>query len=203
MTDEHWEIAPEALRRVCDPKKFSFRTTGEIKPLEGVIGQARAVRAIEFGLEMKGAGYNIFVAGSEGTGKKTIVGQIAAECTRKMPAPCDWCLVNNQKIEGYFDVCSARGLTGRQGVIIPKANENNLMLRKDVVDAVRRGKFHVYRVQTVEEGLKILTGKTVGAPDAAGRYDEGGLYGMAQKALEEYTRLAARLRHPDDETDVM
>ncbi|MCF8050691.1 MAG: AAA family ATPase [Desulfobacterales bacterium] len=105
----------------------------------------------------------------------------------------------NKKIEGYFDVCSARGLTGRQGVIIPRANENNLMLRRDVVEAVRDGKFHIYRVETVEQGLEILTGETVGMPDAEGRYDPATLYGRAQQKLEGYARRSMRMRTAEGE----
>ena len=100
----------------------------------------------------------------------------------------------NQKIEGFYDVCRARGLAGRQGVIIPVANEKNLMLRRDVIDAVRRGKFHIYRVETVEEGLEILTGTAAGAADSRGRFDPDSLYGRAQKKLEDYARRAAQLR---------
>lgn len=105
----------------------------------------------------------------------------------------------NQKIEGYFDVCSARGLTGRQGVIIPRANENNLMLRRDVVEAVRDGKFHIYRVETVEQGLEILTGQTIGEPDADGRYGPDTLYGRAQQKLEAYARRSMRMRGEEGE----
>jgi ATP-dependent Lon protease len=65
----------------------------------------------------------------------------------------------NQKIEGFFDVCKARGLTGTQGVIIPKQNEGDLMLRHDVVEAVRQKKFHIYAISTVDEGIRLLTGK--------------------------------------------
>jgi len=64
-------------------------------------------------------------------------------------------------------------LTGEQGVIIPSSNVQNLMLRKDVVDAVRKDQFHVYRVSTVEEGIEILTGVSAGRPDGEGRYLRG------------------------------
>ena len=73
------------LRRVCDPGQFSFRTTKEVKPLEEVIGQERAVRAITFGLDMKSRGYNIFVTGIEGTGKSTIVGDIVSQHAQQVP----------------------------------------------------------------------------------------------------------------------
>ncbi len=64
----------------------------------------------------------------------------------------------NQKIEGFFDLCKARGLTGDQGVMIPVQNVKNLMLRRDLVDAVAAGQFRIYAVSTVDEGIEILTG---------------------------------------------
>lgn len=64
----------------------------------------------------------------------------------------------NKKIEGFFDFCKIKGLTGRQGVIIPYRNKENLMLREEVVEAVREGKFHIYAIRTIDEGLEILTG---------------------------------------------
>ena len=71
----------------------------------------------------------------------------------------------NQKIEGFFDVCKAKGLTGDQGVMIPVQNVKNLMLRQDVVEAVRQGKFHIYAVSTIDEGIEILTGMPAGRKD--------------------------------------
>ena len=88
-------ISPKKLRRICDPKMFNFRNTADLKPLDTVIGQDRAVQAIEFGLNMESPGYNIFVTDEEGTGKTTLVTQIAGDHARKRPTPCDWCMVNN------------------------------------------------------------------------------------------------------------
>ena len=65
----------------------------------------------------------------------------------------------NQKIEGFFDVCNARGLTGTQGVLIPKQNESDLMLRHDVIDAVKKKRFHIYSISTIDEGIEILFAK--------------------------------------------
>jgi predicted ATP-dependent protease len=89
------ELPPDRLRRTCDPSQFRFRSTAEIDPLEEVIGQERAVRAIQFGLEMGSAGYNIFVTGLEGTGKTTIVRELVQRHARTLPKGPDWCLVNN------------------------------------------------------------------------------------------------------------
>jgi lon-related putative ATP-dependent protease len=89
----------------------------------------------------------------------------------------------NEKIEGFYDTCAAAGLTGRQGVMIPSANVSDLMLRKDVVDAVGEGKFHVYPISTVEEGVEILTGIQAGTPGPDGEYPVDSVYGMVQKRL--------------------
>jgi predicted ATP-dependent protease len=92
-----FELKAADLRYVCDPKVFKFKNTSEIKPLYEVIGQKRAVQAIEFGLNMKSSGYNIFVTGVEGTGKSTIVRDLVSKHARTLPKPDDWCLVNNFK----------------------------------------------------------------------------------------------------------
>ena len=79
----------------------------------------------------------------------------------------------NEKIEGFFDVCHARGLTGAQGVLIPQSNVKHLMLRKDVVDAVAAGKFRVFAVETIDQGIEILTGIPAGERDESGHFPEG------------------------------
>lgn len=78
----------------------------------------------------------------------------------------------NEKIEGYFDICRQRGLTGEQGVLIPATNVAHLMLRRDVVEAAAAGRFHVYAVSTVDEALELLTGMAVGAADVEGSLDQ-------------------------------
>ena len=98
------------------------------------------------------------------------------------------------KIEGFFDVCKAKGLTGRQGVIIPKDNIRNLVLREDVIQAVRDGLFTVYAVDTVEQGMEVLTGMPAGEPDAGGRYPEGTLNHAISKNLE---HLATKARETE------
>ena len=79
----------------------------------------------------------------------------------------------NAKIEGFFDVCRARGLTGEQGVLIPASNVKHLMLREDVVAAAADGKFHIWPIETVDQALNLLTGLRVGEPDAEGRFPDG------------------------------
>ena len=68
----------------------------------------------------------------------------------------------NEKIEGFFEVCKAKGLTGEQGVMIPDSNVQNLMLKEEVVDAVKAGKFNIYSVKTIDEGIEVLTGTKAG-----------------------------------------
>lgn len=97
----------------------------------------------------------------------------------------------NEKIEGYFEVCRSKGLTGAQGVIIPRANVPNLMLNAEVVAAVRQGQFHVWAVETVEQGIEILTGMAAGRPDAEGAYPAGTLYHKVQENLADLRRTAA------------
>ncbi len=91
----------------------------------------------------------------------------------------------NQKIEGFFDVCKAKGLTGAQGVLIPSKNVRNLMLRKDVVEAVASGKFHIYPVNTIDEGIEILTGVPAGVR-RNGAYPEGTVSGRVAAKLKEF-----------------
>jgi lon-related putative ATP-dependent protease len=102
------------------------------------------------------------------------------------------------KIEGFYDVCRARRLTGKQGVMLPKANLKSLMLRPDVVEAVKAGKFHVWAVDTVEEGIEILTGMPAGEARKDGTYPEGTLYHRIEKRLIEMAeRWRAFSRPPE------
>jgi predicted ATP-dependent protease len=96
------------------------------------------------------------------------------------------------KIEGFFDVCKEKGLTGQQGVIIPAANVQTLMLREDVVEAVAAGQFHIYPVSSVDEGIAILTGLPAGERGPDGRYAEGTVNRRVDDALR---GLAVRLRN--------
>jgi lon-related putative ATP-dependent protease len=94
-----------------------------------------------------------------------------------------------RKIEGFFDICKHKGLTGKQGVMIPEKNVNNLMLRRDVVEAVGKGKFHIYPVTTVEEGIEILTGMEAGEIQEDGTYPEGTLYRKVDDRLREMAEM--------------
>ncbi|MBA3009780.1 MAG: AAA family ATPase [Proteobacteria bacterium] len=92
----------------------------------------------------------------------------------------------NEKIEGFYDVCVKKGLTGDQGVMIPAANVKNLMLRTDVVKAVGEGKFHIYAVASIEQGIEVLTGIRAGKADAQFHYPDKTVFGLVQKKLEKY-----------------
>ena len=91
----------------------------------------------------------------------------------------------NEKIEGFFDCCSKMGATNSQGVMIPESNVKDLMLRKDVVEAVKKGQFHVYPVKTIDEGIEILTGKKAGARNAKGAYPKGSINYLVDQKLKE------------------
>jgi lon-related putative ATP-dependent protease len=93
----------------------------------------------------------------------------------------------NQKIEGHYDVCRLKGLTGAQGVMIPRANVRNLMLRPDVVEAVQAGKFRVYAVATIDEGIEVLTGVPAGVCDRDGKYSEGSVNDRVEQKLRQFT----------------
>ena len=91
----------------------------------------------------------------------------------------------NHKIEGFFDVCKAKGLTGDQGVMIPHQNVRNLMLRENVVKAVQDGQFYIYQVKTIDDGIEILTGVPAGERQADGTYPEGTVNYRVDKRLRE------------------
>jgi lon-related putative ATP-dependent protease len=104
----------------------------------------------------------------------------------------------NQKIEGFFDCCKAKGLSGKQGVLIPESNIKDLMLRKRVVEAVAKKKFHVYPVTTIDQGIEILTGVPAGEPDASGNYPKDTVHNLVHAKLGE---LAAGLKKFGEDED--
>ena len=91
------------------------------------------------------------------------------------------------KIEAFFRLCASRGLTGSQGVLIPRSNIRNLVLRDEVVEAVQAGKFHIYAISTVDEGMELLTGITAGKPDPDNRYLEGTINARVNQVLRLYS----------------
>ena len=96
------------------------------------------------------------------------------------------------KIEGFFEVCKAKGLTDGQGVIIPKDNLRNLVLNDEVVEAASRGEFHIYAVSTIDEGIEILTDVEAGRKDAAGKYPDATIHSMVERRLTEMSESARR-----------
>ncbi|MEJ2593042.1 MAG: ATP-binding protein, partial [Candidatus Thiodiazotropha sp.] len=106
----------------------------------------------------------------------------------------------NEKIEGFFDICRTRGLTGRQGVLIPAANIKHLMLREDVVEAVRDGRFAVYPVATIDQGIALLTGLPAGERDVDGEFPNGSVNRRVEESL---IRFSERIREleSDGETE--
>jgi predicted ATP-dependent protease len=90
----------------------------------------------------------------------------------------------NEKIEGFFDTCRTRGLTGTQGVIIPSQNVDELMLREEVYEAVRKKKFHIYAVRSIDDGIEILTGVKAGERHGTGAFEPGTVNALADARLQ-------------------
>jgi lon-related putative ATP-dependent protease len=103
-----------------------------------------------------------------------------------------------EKVEGFFDICQDQGLSGEQGVIIPEANIKHLMLREDVVEAVAGGRFHIWAVSTVDEGIELLTGVPAGQKDENGEFPEGTVHHTVQSRL---LALAEELKSFGDKDD--
>jgi len=104
-----------------------------------------------------------------------------------------------RKIEGFFDICLHKGLTGKQGVIIPTKNVKDLMLRKDVVEAVKAGKFHIYPIKTIEQGAEILTGMKAGRMRKDGTYTPDTLFRAVDDRLKDLAEKAKAFGKDDKE----
>jgi predicted ATP-dependent protease len=101
----------------------------------------------------------------------------------------------NEKIEGFFDICAARGLNGEQGVLIPASNVKHLMLRRDVVAAANNGQFHIYAIETVDQAICLLTGLQAGAPDADGQFPEESINRKVAARLNRLTDISKSFMH--------
>ncbi|MEO7331519.1 MAG: AAA family ATPase [Minicystis sp.] len=99
----------------------------------------------------------------------------------------------NEKIEAFFDICTAKGMTGTQGVLIPERNRDALMLRSDVVESIAKGGFHIYTVTTVEEGIELLTATPAGVADETGHYPEGTVFRAAESRLKRFHQAMGEL----------
>lgn len=105
----------------------------------------------------------------------------------------------NEKIEGFFDLCKARGLSGDQGVLIPNANVKHLMLREDVIQACAAGKFHIYPVSAIDQGIELLTGVAAGQPGADGTFPAGSINRLVVERLREFAN-SIRKMHGNENT---
>ncbi len=99
----------------------------------------------------------------------------------------------NEKIEGFFDICKQRGLTGEQGVLIPKSNVKNLMLRADVVAACAEGRFQIHAIENVDDAIALLTGKPAGERDATGKFPDGSVNALVETRMASFLRSATHL----------
>jgi len=107
----------------------------------------------------------------------------------------------NRKIEGFFDICNARGLTGDQGVMMPIQNVTNLMLKQEVIDAVKEGKFHIYPVKTIDEGIEVLTGVQAGQRQENGKYPEGTIHYLVDQRLKRMADILREYEVPEEEEE--
>ena len=103
----------------------------------------------------------------------------------------------NEKIEGFFDVCAARTFTGTQGVLIPRQNVADLMLRENIVEAVRQGQFHIYAIETIDEGIELLTGVPAGARDEQGNWPEDSVNGRVNRTLQEFAETLKEFKRSE------
>ncbi|MCF8465938.1 MAG: AAA family ATPase [Sneathiella sp.] len=105
----------------------------------------------------------------------------------------------NEKIEGFFDLCRFRGLTGEQGVLIPASNVKHLMLKDEVVEAAEKGEFHIYPISTIDEGIEVLTGIPAGEMSADGKYPPDSINGRVKARLEAFAEMARKYVRPVSE----
>ena len=99
----------------------------------------------------------------------------------------------NEKIEGFFQICKMRGLNGEQGVIIPIQNVRNLHLNDQVIEAVKKGNFHIYAIKTIDQGIEILTGVPAGKKDKMGKFPAGTINYLANEKLEKYSNNSLKV----------
>jgi len=104
----------------------------------------------------------------------------------------------NEKIEGFYSVCKAQGLTGTQGVLIPHQNVKDLMLKNEVVEAVKQGKFHIYPIQAIDQGIEVLTGVKAGERKPDGTYPEGTVNFLVDKQLNQYAKNLKSFVAPEE-----
>ena len=99
----------------------------------------------------------------------------------------------NEKIEGYFQICKIRGLTGEHGVMIPVQNVDNLQLSDEIVDAVKNNLFHIYAISSIEEGIEVLTGVPAGKKDKSGHFPAGTVNYLVYEKLKNYAKISENM----------
>jgi Lon-like ATP-dependent protease len=104
------------------------------------------------------------------------------------------------KVEGFFDVCRERGLSGTQGVMLPAANVKNLMLREDVVEAIAAGQFHIWTVETIDEGIELLTGVKAGKRNTKGQFPPDSVHGKVEARLKQIADVLEKSGKPAPES---
>jgi len=103
----------------------------------------------------------------------------------------------NEKIEGYFEICTALGLTGEQGVVLPESNIANLMLKESVVEAIRQGEFHLWPVRTIDEGIEVLTGVKAGERMPDGSFEPESVNARVDERLRQMADALQRFGKED------
>ena len=98
----------------------------------------------------------------------------------------------NEKIEGFYQICKLRGFNGEQGVIIPKQNVRNLHLNDEIIDSVKKSKFHIYAISSIDEGIEILTGVPAGKKDRNGNFPLGTVNYLVHEKLKKFAKLGAK-----------
>ena len=105
----------------------------------------------------------------------------------------------SHKIEGFYKICKTKGLTGKQGVIIPHQNVKDLVLKDEVIEAVKEGKFHIYPITHVDEGIEILTGVPAGEKDKDNKYDDNTIHGKVHAKLKAFYEKTLKQNHKKNE----
>jgi predicted ATP-dependent protease len=106
-----------------------------------------------------------------------------------------------RKVEAFYDICRHKGLNGRQGVIIPAKNARNLLLKEEVIQSVRKGTFHVWPIETIEEGIEILTGVEAGSIQQDGTYPDGTLFRRVDNRLMEIAEIVKRFGEEEEKNE--
>ncbi len=144
MVKKYRPLDPDQLRKTCDPDSLGFESSAELAagPVR-VLAQDRAVKALTFGMGLGGLDFNVYVAGPSKTGLTYITRTLVEEEAKKKGRPRDWCYVYNFQLADQ-----------PQALSLPAG--------KEVIEAVKKRRFHVYAITGIEEGLEILTGKKIG-----------------------------------------